>query len=261
MVEGVITILAEAGARGWDFVATKGAPYNSDAFVEAYAEAIGNAVDLTLNLGGLNKEQVSAAMIGVLRSTAAAVQAYHRKGVVNANYMVWRNPTEELFRRSKFTMKDRRADSFAGFLDLMCWAKANDVLPTDFVLPIEQPDGPRASELLFGAPSAYVNKKADIIGNTLRLGSRLRAQDHRIKAEILDYFQAKKDHLRSFASMPVVQPGTDDHIIGVVNVQSNRRMLFGLFPGNQKKLMTALAPLLHILSIQHARLSELDHAV
>jgi len=236
-----------------DYLISRGQPFNSEKFVNSYNDGLRKAIDLVEGVSELKKDGLTTAATALLKILASVVQGYHRKGEVNANYMVQRDPSEDLLAKCKFAMHDRRHDSFAGFLQLEAWGKIVNGLPNPkaFVLPVENPSGPRAKELLFGAPAALIRDKPFIVGDTLKTNKITRKNHERIQREIGEYFQAQRERLRSFVSIPVGLPPSSNlasRPFGVVNIQSSRKSVLGALPGNQRKLLVALSPFVQVLS-------------
>lgn len=251
----------EIGTRGMDAVRSYGAPYNSDEFIEAHAEALKNAVDLLPDLGSLSQPQLEEAAKDILRQVAAVVTAYHRKLDIhiNANYMIPMPATADLRDQAAFTRPGRDLSSFGCFLVLKTWAHPPAGLPVTLVLPVET--NPPTDETLFGAPAAFVNNRDYLVNDTLEVWPHFQDQESsKIRRDLADYFNQHRGRLRSFVSMPVRPPAAGRYgqcakdVIGVVNVQSTATYPLGFFKGNQAKLRLVLTPLLHVLSYYLVRL-------
>lgn len=243
--------------RGYDILATYGAPYNSEEFVVAYSEASKKAVDLLGDVQGYSAAELEAGATGMLRLIASVVTAYHRdKGAdINANYMLPVQPTPELVARAKFCTKDRRHNSFGCFLELEGWASDDRGFPRDLLIPVERLDEAVSTDaLLMGAPWAFAHGKSYLVEDTLHLYEHLSThENYTIRVEVKEYFERHKHEIRSFISLPVAPPADEAHrfdwpAIAIVNIQSNKPRLMGWFPGNRRKLELTLAPLVQTFS-------------
>ncbi len=224
--------------------------------MRAYSDSLSSAHDLVEDISQLSPDEQDEAFRGVLQAIAIVVRAYHRKRdvTINANYMVPEPGSEALLKAALFCDKRRQPASFRCFLVLKLWAYAPGPLPY-IVLPVDNHDDEDSQQTsLFGAPWSFANGRASIIRDTQRLKKHLRGYENRkTRAEITEYFRKHRDHLRSFASLPIETPkGTSgfvpNQVIGVLNIDSSKTAVLGLFNGNQRKLHVALIPYLNLLA-------------
>jgi hypothetical protein len=171
---------------------------------------------------------------------------------VNANYMIPLEPTEALMAQARFCDRKEPLTAYSRFLALQLWAyDVEGGYPNKFVLPVAAGD---AGLDLFGAPRAFRRMRTEIVPKTLSAHGLIPRTHARIRAEVKEYFKAHRDTLRSFASFPVFAPSWShrslrrNSVIAVVNVQSMKTSILGVFEGNQRKLEMALSPFLHVLS-------------
>jgi hypothetical protein len=252
-----VWFLAEVGKRLYDATVSYGAPYNSDAFVQAYSDASKKAVDLLGDVRQYTAQQLTDGARGVLRLMASVVTAYHadQRVQIHANYMVPVEPTAAAVQQARFCTKDRRHDSFECFLELKHWSHEAKGFPEGLLLPVERVEEQLSVDaILMGAPSAFAYGKSYLVNDTQEAWRDLASHENEaVRAEVTNYFKRHKDQLRSFVSFPVTPPADRAHscpwgTIAVVNIQSNRPRLMGWFPGNRRKLELALAPLLQTFS-------------
>ncbi len=245
----------EIASRLWDAARSYGAPYNSDEFIQAHADALNNITDFLPHLEEATKPELKDFAKQILRQIAAVVEAYHRKTDVhiNANYMIPERPTPELRAAALFTRPGRDLNSFSCFLVLKEWAHPPGGMPERLVLPVEAEAG--TDELLFGAPRAFVNDRDYMVNDTAEMYPHFQDQESsKIRGAVAEYFKGHGERMRSFVSFPVPPPGPGDYgpcardVIAVVNVQSTHSYLLGFFKGNQAKLRIVLTPFLHALA-------------
>jgi len=249
-----LLFFGDLAKRAYDFWASRGAPFSSDGFMATHSAFVRQSIDLVPQIDAFPPEQIDAAIASVLSHLASIVKAYHKEASVsvNANYMVPYDPTAELREVALFTRKDRDPNSFRCFLKLEQWADDSSACPS-VVLPVENSDGVDAQ--LFGAPKAFALKRPQIVGDTWDITSlALEHENEKIRREIHSFFaEEQKERLRSFASFPVVAPVNVPHscptsVIGVLNLDANRKHLLGFHQSNQRKLGLALEPVVHVLS-------------
>lgn len=245
----------EVLTRVWDAAQSYGAPYNSEDFIQAHANALNNIVDFLPQLDEATEPELEEFARHILRQIAAVVEAYHRKMDVsiNANYMIPERPSAALRDSALFTRPGRDVGSFACFLVLKAWANPPGGMPASLVLPVET--DARTDELLFGAPRAFINNRDYMVNDTSDMYVHFHDQESsKIRTAVAEYFSEHKERMRSFVSLPVRPPmdgmygpcGRD--VIAVVNVQSTHTYLLGFFKGNQSKLRIVLTPFLHVLA-------------
>jgi hypothetical protein len=238
-------------ARVWDAVASFNAPFRTEAFVKAYADVVDNALDLAADVPQLGPQELEETTGGVLRAIALVVSAYHGHGKVqiNANYMIPMPPSKELLEAASFLDKRRKPESFERFLVLQDWGSAHGTLP-NIILPVEKQGG----TVLFGAPSSYSHNARYVVRDTRWLRKHLRGYESReLRQDVKRYFREHEKQVRSFVSWPLVASKGGDgikanQVVAIVNVDSNRPAVLGLFPGNQRKLHIVLVPLLNLLT-------------
>jgi len=87
-----------------------------------------------------------------------------------------------------------------------------------------------------------------------------------VREQIAEYFRQHEEHFQSFVSIPIVPPrdgvfqpsgGCSTHVMGVVNIQCNRKNILGRVAPNQRKLLMVLLPLVHVLSYYLLRMNAL----
>lgn len=248
-------LVAEIVGRVYDVYRSKGAPFNSEPFLEAFCGAVQSVTDVTHSIEKLSAEELVQGATACLGFMAAVVKAYHRKKnvCINANYYIPQPPTEALLDQARFCQKDRRVDSFECFLVLQMWAHNSGVNPQGVVLPVDSPNGGHGEPVLFGAPNAFVNDRDYLVGDTGRdelYKHTGEIERMAIREDILKYFE-KHPEIRSFISVPIRPPRSMVQLgspMAVVCVQSDKRNLLGLFDGNRRKLRLVLAPLFHGLA-------------
>ena len=249
--------LGDLAFRGYDAYTHYAAPLNSDDYIKKYVATINNALDLMLSLNSLDENQLRQGTLGLLQSAAQVVEAYHASPSIRiiSNVMVPRKASDALVTSSRFCDTNRRADSFAGFLELTMWSdQADQRLPLDVVLPIEPQH--LMGNCLCGAPLAYVSNLVQVVDDTLDYRVWSGADGVRTQQE--QYFKKHREVLGSFVSFPVQLPNlTPQGLLlprAVVNVQSNKRYAFGRFPNNRRKLILLMAPFMQVLGLCLARL-------
>jgi hypothetical protein len=240
----------DASRRLRDAIRSSAAPFKNDEFVRIYCQHLERCISLTRQLGEATVEEAARIQLDTI---ATLVKAYAGRpnARTNANYMIPRAvrnvPPESIY----FT-GGRDLDSFSSVLQLVMWAEQSKGLPEPrrFALPVEHGSGTYANDLLFGAPSAYVNNSVEIVSDTLQAYRTVQKNDH-VRTAVQQYFEDNKPRVRSFVSLPLQCPaGYDkaDRLIAVVNVQSSERAMLGYSTVNRARLQIAFSPFLQILS-------------
>jgi hypothetical protein len=244
--------------RAYDALAKRGAPLQSDAFVEYYSTSLRYALAVLPKIDTLDANELDKGLRAVLAALSSVVHAYHLRSedvAIRTNLMVPLAPSPDLVQRSRFCERDtRRHDSYAAFLDLRMWDWKDDRQPTGVLLPVEQPS--RHHCCLPGAPKAYLSGRFEHVHDTLEPGLWSTCESDSIRRELAQYFHDHRDMMKSFVSYPVHHPlhGMEARPIAVVNVQSSAGHVLGRFKGNWRKLSLLLEPLLVISSYYVARL-------
>jgi hypothetical protein len=261
----IIELVVEATTRGWDAIRNRRSPYNTERFLAAHDENLKRSIDNLQDISTHSVEVLAENARGVLRMISAVVKANIRDQnvEVNANYMIPRPAAQDLMDGALFCDRKRRSDSYGCFLTLQAWAHDAPDLPNPVILPVDK----AGNEMLFGAPAAYSKNQTQILRNTRKAHKLIDKNKHReIRQQVENYFSENGQHIRSFASLPIRVPpfltrpelqhftcaSTDT--IGVVNVQSSKTSVLGVFEGNQRKLEMALAPFVHVLAHHVLRL-------
>jgi hypothetical protein len=253
-----------------DVAKLAGAPFQRPEFVHAFFESLSKGAELIQAIDNLSDEDLEKGAQGTLASIAAVVRAYTRKKnvKVNANYYVSVQPSTTVLENARFCRHDRILTSFRCFLVLKQWAHAVDALPQALTLPVEcctrTADGKAGNDpLLFGAPWSFAHNEPYLVSDTGEIWRHVVDHNEAVRREVGDYFRSLSSEIRSFVSIPIPTPAYGPYIrrheykqpvLGVVNVQSSRRALLGVFPGNQAKVRLALAPLIQNLSYYVLRL-------
>lgn len=251
MTFGGLLELLGLGKRIYDAWVRRGAPFHSDEFMAKNSQFLRYSIDLVPGIDSLGRSDIDSGITALLSHLASIVKAYNKGAgtFVNANYMVPYEPTAEMRDAASFCRKDRDPSSFHCFLRLEKWAVPDGACPS-IVLPVERTG--TVDPNLFGAPSAFLYNRSEVINDTLDVDLWGYEASH-LRIEIDAFFKAQQKRLRSFASFPVVAPAAVKHncphpVIAVVNLDSNVRFLIGRHWSNQHKLGLALEPVIHILS-------------
>jgi len=263
------TLAFELGPRAFDAFRQRG-PLKDDGAAQQYVNCITRALDLMLSLEALRDEQLREGTRGLLQSCAVVVQSTYppNKVRVLANYMSARNPTAEDPSEALFCAADRIHNSFAAFLHLEMWSHdpahhqqdgtGSQAHHPQVRLPVEPGNGDRWC--LFGAPQAYRMNQAQFIDDTLDPTNWKGCEEKAIKRGLQEYFERHRSEFVSFVSIPVEIPtlsaglASGIHHLAVVNIQGDRKRLFGWSKSSRQRLILLLAPFLHVLGHCLARL-------
>ena len=226
----------------------------TERFLNAHRDALNLQIDNIQDIGSHSPEVLREGTRSALRTICAVVKGNIRdeSAEINANYMLPRPSSQALMDRATFCDRNWRYDAFSCFLELMMWAHPVPHLPESLVLPITRGAG---DGLLFGAPRAFATGKTDVIRNTLKAHKRIDARKNKqLRNDVEAYFSTHKSHMSSFASVPVRMPAftkspngaaqftcAPQDVIGVVNIQSSKKAIFGVLKGNQQKMEIWLA--------------------
>ena len=261
----ILELLVEVGGRSWDAIKNRQSPYNTERFIQAHDENLRQTIDNLLDISDHSQPVLVDNVRSILRAISSVVKANIRDQnvIVNANYMVPRPAAPELMKEAAFCDSKRRHDSYKCFLELRSWAYDTPDLPSRLVLPVDK----TAGEMLFGAPTAYATHRTVIVRNTRKVYKTIDKRKHpEIRHAVEDYFNAHRDRIRSFATLPIRVPTffnaqqlrqfncAANDVIGVMNVQSSKTSVLGVFEGNQRKLEMAIGPYVHILAHHVLRL-------
>lgn len=247
-----ILLMVELASRGWDRLRARGAPFHKEEFVALVSQAYKDCIDVAHKIDRYTPSELQEAATKLLAILALIVEGYSRRDArVTANYLVPMDSTPALVSRAMFTNRARRDDTYECFLVLQQWHKQVEDLPLDIVVPVDKPGQPT----LFGAATAFMEGTHQLTGDSRKISSLLTEQTDDVREEVAAYFKSYENRLRSFVSFPLNVPaGIERHrncsrsVVCVVNINSSRTHLLGIFAGNQKKLRLVLAPLLHALT-------------
>lgn len=223
------------------------------ALMEAYAAAVKNSIQSAAVAHNMTAEDRLSAQKNILITIANIVHLYYDKKddlEINACYMQAYSTDDlpvDVAGRVMFKEKTRRLDTYAHVLDLILWAK--DCEPKQMALPVEDPsDSDMKFKLLPGAPAAFALRKTQTVQSTDDLEPYFNEQGRNVDAVVRDaqikYF--RDQGFESFVSIPIE---TDDTMIGVLNVQSNKRNILGPRNRHEKPVTNLLEPLRHALGL------------
>jgi hypothetical protein len=256
----------EIVGRAFDAFRNRRSLNSTERFLNAHRDALNLQIDNIQDIGSHSPEVLREGTRSALRTICAVVKGNIRdqRAEINANYTLPKPSTQALMDRAIFCDRNWRYDAFSCFLDLMMWAHPVPHLPDSLVLPV--PRG--ASEgLLFGAPRAFATGKTDVIRSTLKAHKSIDSRKNKqLRNDVEAYFASHKSHMSSFASVPIRMPAftrsvnggqftcSPQDVIGVVNIQSSKKAIFGVLKGNEQKMEIWLAPHLHVLAHHLLRL-------
>lgn len=238
-------------------------PTHSRCWKEASASAI--ACMVTVNTGKtLSRADVDQAARAVLRAVLEAAKDFDKAGQqleYSANVMVWRDQAQGIESPNAFHVIEKSlvGPEISGYLELIPELSTNssaavpgtrDLSTKAVLLPIPKDPSPFLGDdgvtrivTLPGAPTTFATGNYSVFPNlqsffeALNKGTTL---DDRVTRQVMSYFkEAEGRHIRSFASFPIMAPGSTDQLpLGVLNIHSRHE---GLLEDNG---LTLFAPLL-----------------
>lgn len=253
-----IEVVTEFGPRAHDYIRSRGAAILRDDFVEEYQNHLGKSISVIIELDRNSSEGAIKMLLQTIAVVVEAAYLQEQAKTPNANYMV-PQATANVPRDTIRFAGGRDLSTFPCALTLEMWADDVEGLPKpgEFALPVETGTGEFAQDLLFGAPTAYMNARMANVADTLKVHKTVK--NHRASQAVKDYFEKHAERLRSFVSLPITAPpeyspaNGKGRTIAVVNVQSCNKSLFGTSKVSHRRLQLALSPFLLMLSYCIAR--------
>jgi hypothetical protein len=223
---------------------------NDKDFLELYRESLSNAIN-DLEDVRVGEKDYDKVQLGILLTIVNIVRYYLGAGEetkINANLMVPVPPDDPRCTKVKFLEQPGGLTRCAWLLRIDKWALFEPEVPTEFCLPVYDPEGDWKDRILFGGPLAFVTRTPYLVRNTFRLRTHWSSGvSNSVKAELTDYFRKEKKVLRSFASLPATT-SPDAFPVAIINIHWNRRKMFGKSSG---LVIDLLLPFL--LVIAHVR--------
>ena len=144
---------------------------NDKDFVELYRESLSNAIN-DLEDVRQGEKDYNNVELGLLRTMVNIVRYYLGAGEetkINANLMIPLSAEDPQCQKMKFLESPNGKSKCRWLLKIDKWALFEPDVPTDFCMPVYDPDGDWKDRILFGAPMAFITRKPYLVHNTFRL--------------------------------------------------------------------------------------------